>query len=93
VNQENAKQTDGLIQNNRRITVRELAQIVGISVGDVETIIREELNFSNVSTRCVPDLLSDEGKEGRDRLSTQLLDRFNREDGYFCIDAVMCYET
>jgi hypothetical protein len=60
VNQENAKQTDGLIQNNRRITVRELAQIVGISVGDVETIILEELNFNNVSTRWVPDLLSDE---------------------------------
>jgi hypothetical protein len=51
-NQVNAEQIDCFIRDNRRITFRELAKIVGTSV---ETIIHEALNFGKNSARWVPD--------------------------------------
>jgi hypothetical protein len=47
VNQTHTKQIDSLIRYNRRITIRELTEIMEISVGSVESIItRDELSFS-----------------------------------------------
>jgi hypothetical protein len=53
----------GLIRANRRITVPELLQEVGISAGSVEEILHE-LKVSKVSARWVPWFLSMEhGKD------------------------------
>jgi histone-lysine N-methyltransferase SETMAR len=54
-----------LIRANRRITVLELSQEVGISVGSVEGILHNELKVSKVSARWVPRLLSLEHRERR----------------------------
>jgi hypothetical protein len=51
-----------LIRANRRITVLELLQEVGISVGSVEEILHA-LKVSRVSARWVPWLLSPEHRE------------------------------
>jgi histone-lysine N-methyltransferase SETMAR len=93
VNQANTEKIDGLIRDNRRITVRELAEIVRISVGSVETIIHGELNFTKFIARWVPKLLSDEEKKRRVQISAQLLDRYEREGDPFLHSIVTCDET
>jgi hypothetical protein len=59
--------------------IRELAKIVGISVRSVETIIHDELGFSNVNAHWIPKLLSDKQKKRRVKISTHCLDRSERE--------------
>jgi hypothetical protein len=83
VNEANAEQVHGFIHENCRITVHKLTKTVGISVGSVETIIHDELNFSKVS--AVPKLLSNEQKERRVQIYTQLLDNSEGEGDPFCI--------
>lgn len=63
VNQTNAEQIDSLIQDSCHITVHELARIVVIRVFSVETIVHDELNFSEVNTHWVLNLLSDEQRK------------------------------
>jgi hypothetical protein len=63
VNQVSADHVDSLTQDKCRIVVRDLVEIVGLSVGYVEAIVHDELNFSKVSACWVQKLLSDEQKE------------------------------
>jgi hypothetical protein len=62
VNPDNVLKTGELIQANRQITVLELSQEVGISVGSVEEILHK-LAVSKVSTRLVPWLLTTEHRD------------------------------
>jgi histone-lysine N-methyltransferase SETMAR len=68
-----------LIRAYLRITVLELLQEVGISVGSVEKILHNELKVSRVSARWVPRLLSPEQRERRLMAITQLLQRYESE--------------
>jgi uncharacterized protein YjgD (DUF1641 family) len=79
VNQVNAKQINGLIWDNHHITLRELAETVGISVDSFETIIRDKLNFRKVGAWWLSKLLSDEQMERQVKIATQLLDHSERE--------------
>jgi histone-lysine N-methyltransferase SETMAR len=72
VNPDNIFKTGELIRANRRITVLELSQEVGNSVGYVEEILHNELKVSRVSARWVPRLLSPEHRERRLVAVTQL---------------------
>jgi len=56
---ENSDRVDALI---REITVRELSGILNISDGSVKTIIKQHLQYSKVSARRIPRLLTDEHK-------------------------------
>jgi hypothetical protein len=82
-----------LIRANRRITVLELLQEVGISVGSVEEILHNELKVSKVSARWVPRLLSPEHRERRLVAVTELLQRYEREGAEFLDLIVTCCET
>jgi hypothetical protein len=73
VNPDNVLIICELIRANRRITVLELSQEVGISVGSVEEILHNELKVSNVSARWVPRLLLNEHRERCLVAVTQLL--------------------
>ena len=55
-----------LIEGNRRLTVVEICQELGISYGSVQSIIKTELQFQKVLARWVPRLLSDQ-QESRNR--------------------------
>jgi histone-lysine N-methyltransferase SETMAR len=93
VNPENVLKIGELIRANRRITVLELSQEVGISVGSVEEIIHNELKVSRVSARWVPRLLSPEYRERRLVAVTQLLHRYERKGAEFLDSVVICDET
>jgi hypothetical protein len=72
VNPGNVLKICEIIRTNRRITVLELSQEVGISVRSVEEILHNELKVSKVSASWVPRLLSPEHWERRLVAITQI---------------------
>lgn len=59
---------------DRRVTIRELAAKVGISVGSVEKIIQDHLHMKKVSARWVPRLLTPFQKQARVDSCRELLE-------------------
>jgi hypothetical protein len=93
VNPENLLKIGELIRVNRRVTVLELLQEVGISVGSVDEILHNELKVSKVSASWVPRLLSSKHRERRLVSVTQFLQRYEREGAEFLDLIVTCDET
>lgn len=77
-----------LVMENRRMTVRELSTLVGISTGSIETILHEHLNLSKVSARWVPRQLTVFHKEHRAQISKELLARYE-EDGEAFLERIV----
>jgi len=69
--QENVNKICDIIMEDRRVNIREIAQIVGISYERTQNIIVNKLGFSKVSTRWDPRLLSVEHKRIRITLSRE----------------------
>jgi histone-lysine N-methyltransferase SETMAR len=61
---DNIHAVQDLILRDRRITVREMAYLLDISVGTVSAIV-EDLGFSKLCARWIPKLLSDSQKQVR----------------------------
>jgi len=59
---------------DRRITVRELADEVGVSIGSVHTILTADLGLRRVSAKFVPKLLTMEQKQLRLEIAQDMLD-------------------
>lgn len=51
-----------LVHENRRITIRELADTINISFGSVQSILKDNLNMCRIAAKFVPHLLSEEQK-------------------------------
>jgi histone-lysine N-methyltransferase SETMAR len=66
------------IRNDRRITTRELAAILGIGKGSVDKIIHL-LGYSKVCARWVPRSLTEEHKEQRKIICSELLALYEAE--------------
>ena len=58
-----------VIDTDRRLTVREISEDIGISKTFVHRILRETLGMSRVCARWVPRLLTEDDKEKRVQLS------------------------
>ena len=69
---ETVEKVNGLIMQNRRIRVRDLAMQVGCSTGTIVNIINQ-LNYRKVCARWVPKLLTQEQKDARRDISSDLL--------------------
>jgi hypothetical protein len=54
-----------VIRGNRRLTVREVADEVGISIGSCQQILTEKLKMPRVSGKFMPRLLTGDQKENR----------------------------
>ena len=52
-----------LVMQDRRVTVRELAEEVGISTGSVHSILTDDLAMQRVSAKFVPKLLTMEQRQ------------------------------
>ena len=59
---------------DRRLTVRELVEEMGISTGSVHSILTDDLAMRRVSTKFGPKLLTMEQKELRLKVSQDMLD-------------------
>jgi histone-lysine N-methyltransferase SETMAR len=56
------------------ITVRELTDEVGVSIGSVHTILTADLGLRRVSAKFVPKLLTVEQKQLRQEITQDILD-------------------
>jgi transposase len=69
-------QVHSVIRSNRRLTVRELAEVCDISLGSCHNILTEKL-ANRVATKFVPRVLTEEQNEQRVAISQELLDQAN----------------
>ena len=71
-----------VIRGNRRLTVQEVADEVGISIGSCHQILTENLQMCCISTKFVPCLLTDNQKENRILISQELLANANGNENF-----------
>ncbi|KAK7601555.1 hypothetical protein V9T40_008996 [Parthenolecanium corni] len=83
VKQDNIDRVEQLILEDRRTTIKEMAEEVGISVGSIETIIHKHLRYRKVSARWVPHLLNFDQKFTREEICERLLARYDAEGDDF----------
>ena len=62
-----------MIRGNHRLTVREVADEMGISIGSYHQIFTEKLQMRRVCGKFVPRLLTVYQKENRVEISKELL--------------------
>jgi len=68
------ERVENVVRGDRRLTVREIAEEVGISKDSAHEILRADLNMHRVAAKFVPKLLSAEQKELRVEVAQDLLD-------------------
>lgn len=93
VTNENIARVRELIERDRRFTVLQISEELGVSYGSVQSIIRKQLGFRKISARWVPRLLNDDQKAARVRISQLLRTRFEEEGEAFLHKIVTCDET
>jgi len=71
-----------VIHRNRRLTVREVADEVGISIGSCRQILTEKLQMRRVSAKFVPCLLTDDQKDTRVEIVQELLANANDNENF-----------
>lgn len=80
-------EVNALVRENRRLTVRELAEECGISIGSCHNILTEKLKMHRVAAKFVPRLLTDDQKAHRVQVCQELLDRSNN-DAHFLTNII-----
>ena len=69
-----------IIEGDARLTVRDIARKVGISLSTVHPILKKHLKVRKISARWVPHLLTDEQKRQRVKVAKKLLQMFPKYD-------------
>ncbi|XP_064077698.1 protein GVQW3-like [Macrobrachium nipponense] len=64
-NEEFVENVRRIVEDDRRITINEITEEVGISTGSVHTILMEDLAMRRVSAKFVPKLLVEQQKQLR----------------------------
>ncbi|KAJ4428957.1 hypothetical protein ANN_25953 [Periplaneta americana] len=70
-----------LVMADRRLTVREIAEEIGVSKDSAHAILRDDLNMNRVAAKFVPKLLSPKQKDLRRDVAQDLLDTANTDPG------------
>ena len=69
-----------LIEEDARYTVQEIEELSGIHSSSVLKILRERLGLRKICARWVPHLLTDEQKQSRVRLASQVIEKYDKCD-------------
>ena len=91
-NDENISQIEGLIRADRRITVRDIADELELSLEQTNYIIREELGFRKCRAAWVPKNLTATQLQKRVDLCKSNLEKINRNK-HFLDTVITCDET
>ncbi|KAI6659860.1 hypothetical protein LOD99_14200 [Oopsacas minuta] len=75
----NIERVQTILDEDRRTTLRELEERVGMSKATLHSIITEYLEMSRVTARWIPKLISKEQKRERVRVTKELLSRYKSE--------------
>jgi len=62
-----------LIIQKRHLTIREIAEDVGISFGSCQAILTEKLNMHRVAAKFMPRVLTEDQKANHVNISQELL--------------------
>jgi len=81
-NDDHVNRVRAVISGNSRLTVRELADEIGIGIGSCHEIFTEKCQMRRVSAKFVPRLLTDDQKENRAEISQELLANTNGNENY-----------
>ena len=81
------------VMQDRRTTIRQIAQTCGISKSTVERILHEKLNLNKVSARWVPRMLTADQKRRRVQVSQELLVEYRANPESFIRHRVTQDET
>ena len=68
------------IEEDPRHTVQEIEELSGIHLSSVLKILRERLGLRKICVRWVPHLLTDEQKQSRVRLVSQVIEKYDKCD-------------
>jgi len=71
-----------VIYENRRLTIREVSEEVGICKSSCHMILTEKLKMHHVAAKFVPRLLTKEQKQNSVSVSQDLLDRLNTDENF-----------
>jgi len=63
---ENIQRVHDSVKADHRIITRMIAEKLGINNGNVQTILKEDLNMQKLRAKIVPKILVDEQKQRRD---------------------------
>jgi len=64
------------LRNNRRLTVQEIADDCGISMGSCDAILTDDLHMKRVCAKFVPRLQTDDQCEQHQTIASDLLERY-----------------
>lgn len=78
-NDENAVLVRSLIEDNRKITIRSIAEETDLSFGTVQKIITVDLDMIRVAAKFVPKMLTREQKANRKDVCENLTEMLNTE--------------
>jgi len=81
-NNDHVERVRAVIHGNCRLTVREVVDEVGISIGSCHQIFTEKLQMRRVSAKFVPRLLTDNQKENCVEISQELLANANGNENF-----------
>jgi len=81
-NDDHVERVRAVIRGNRRLTVRDVADEVGLSIGSCHQIFTEKLQMCRVSAKFVLRLLTDDQKENRVEISQELLASANGNENF-----------
>jgi len=71
-----------LILQNRRLTIREIAEDVGITFGSCQAILTEKLNLHRVAAKFMPRVWTEDQKANSVNISQELLDRVTIDENF-----------
>lgn len=91
--EDNVKKVEDVVLADRRVTIRHVAEVTGISYGSVQRILANELHMKKVSARWVPRMLTDEQKKNRVDISRVNLEKFQADQENFLFRFVTMDET
>ena len=74
---ENVEKVKEMVMNDCRITIREIADDVGISIGSCHDIFSNVLDMKRVAAKFVPKLLNFEQKQRRIEVAQESLNEVN----------------
>ena len=80
-NDETIAQVREIIRSDRRQTIDDVANVVGISHGSCHAILADELNMHRVCQHMVPRMLTEDQCEDRATVSGELIDMVDQDPG------------
>ncbi|KAJ8942334.1 hypothetical protein NQ318_005326 [Aromia moschata] len=78
---ENIEKIGKLIREDRRLSIRELAETTGIDKEFIRQILHESFNMRKVGAKIVPKLLTPEQKESRMNIYADILHNIDTDPG------------